>query len=288
MICDLRFTISRRRPLLSALLAFALTFLSVPAFPPAPHHVIHGLVRDEVGDPISLASAQVFLESTNGVAISCSVSPGIQPGENYRLTVPMDSFIAPDPYKADALRPTIPFRLKVRIGQTVYLPVEMAGNMVSLGQPGGETLINLTLGVDSDGDGLPDAWEYALIQMLGGGTLADITPDGDDDGDGISNLNEYIAGTYAFDPQDSLKLNIVRRSGTGPVVQFFGVAGRTYSVFGTTNLVNWSAVSVRVPPGDINALPAQEHYNPASQIVEAEVMLTPNQPRAMFFRVGVH
>jgi hypothetical protein len=112
------------------------------------------------------------------------VSPDIQPGENYRLIVPMDSLSAIDPYKPTALHPLVGFRLKVRIGETVYVPIEMAGNLSTLGQPAGETLANLTLGVDSDGDGIPDAWENLLIQMLGGGlTLASITPDGDNDGD---------------------------------------------------------------------------------------------------------
>ncbi|HYG24031.1 MAG TPA: hypothetical protein VEH04_14725 [Verrucomicrobiae bacterium] len=259
------------------------------AFPPAPHHVIHGSVRDEFGDPLSLGSAQVFLETTNNVFIACQVSPEIAPGENYRLIVPMDSLSTPDVYKTAALRPTVPFRLKVQIGNTVYLPLEMAGNFATLGQPAGETLINLTLGVDSDGDGLPDAWEQLLIQMLGGGlTLGQITGNGDNDGDGISNLAEYIAGTYAFDPQDGLKLRMVRRNTQGPVIQFFGIAGRTYSILGTTNMSHWADVSMRVPAGNTNAVPKVEHYAPASGIVEPEIVLPPGQAGPMYFRLRVH
>lgn len=262
-------------------------------FPPAPHHVIHGLVRDEYGEPLSLSSAQVFLEATNGVIVACQVLPEIQPGENYRLTVPMDSLTALDFYKPTALRPTLAFRLKVKIGTTVYVPIEMAGNLATLGQFGGETLINLTLGVDADGDGLPDAWENLLIQMLGGGlTLANITPNGDNDGDGITNYQEYLGGTYAWDPSDGpgegLRLGIVRRSGQGPVVQFFGTAGRTYSVLGTTNLATWTPVSFRTPPGDTNATSVQQYINPTAQIIELEVLLGPVPPKAMFFRVRVN
>ncbi len=276
-------------------LAFMVGFLFlarslVDAFPPAPHHVIHGTVRDEYGAPLSLSNAEVFLETTNGVRVTCSVAPEIQTGENYRLIVPMDSLSALDPYKATALPPTVRFRIKVRIGPTVYVPIEMAGNLSTLGQPAAETMVNLTLGTDSDGDGLPDAWENLLSQMLGGGLgLADITPNGDNDHDGISNSAEYLAGTYAWDSTDApgrgLKLGIVRRGGQGPVLQFFGVAGRSYSVFGTTNLTSWSAVSVRVPPGDINAPVVSQYANPSSQIVEVEVVLPPTQPTAMFFRV---
>lgn len=263
------------------------------SYPPAPHHVIHGMVRDEYGEALSMATAQVLLETTNGVAIACGISPDIAPGENYRLTVPMDSLTALDLYKTTALHSAVPFRLKVKIGATVYLPLEMAGNLASLGKPAGDTLMNLTLGVDSDGDGLPDAWEYLLIQMLGGGlTLADINPNGDNDGDGLSNYQEYLASTYAWDPDDGpsdgLRLGFIRRSGQGPVVQFYGIAGRTYSVHGTTNLSTWTTMSVRVPPGDVNATPTQQYLNPVSQILELEVLLPAPQPQAMFFRVRVN
>lgn len=292
MIYDLRLTppaLRMRSPRAVLVLAGLLLAGSMAtAFPPAPHHVIHGMVRDEQGQPLSLSSAQVFLETTNGISIACTVSPEIEPGENYRLIVPMDSFTSPAPYKSAALKATVPFRMRVKIGQTIYLPIEMAGDFSQLGKPAGNTLINLTLGVDADGDGLPDAWENTLIQMLGGGlTLADIRAGGDEDGDGLSNYQEYIAGTYAFDPQDGLKLSLVRRNGQGPVVQFFAVAGRTYSVESSTNLLNWSPMQIRFP-GDTNTPGSAEFYSPASQIIETEVLLPPGQTRGMLFRVRVH
>ncbi len=260
---------------------------SVWAFPPAPHHVIHGLVRDEYGEPLSLASAQVFLETTNGVVVTCQVSPDILPGENYRLIVPMDSTSVPGAYKPTALQPSVPFRLKVVIGGVVYLPLEMVGNLVNLGQPAGETVINLTLGVDTDGDGLPDGWEQIIIQMLGGGlTLADINPNGLAP-NGMTYLANYIAGTYAWDTNDNFKVAITRGPGNTPVIQFFGVANRTYTIEGTTNLVNWTPMSVRVPPGS-SAPVTQSYYNPLSQIVETEVVLPPSPPRSMLFRVRVN
>src|SRR5262245_25408996 len=120
MIYNLRFT-SQRRPHFSyawfvlAVAAFWLAFASAYAFPPAPHHIIHGTVRDEMGEPLSLTSAQVYLETTNGVVITCRLLPEIQPGENYRLIVPMDSFTSSDLYKPTALKATVPFRLKVKI-----------------------------------------------------------------------------------------------------------------------------------------------------------------------------
>ena len=58
--------------------------------------------------------------------------------------------------------------------------------------------INLQLGntpVDSDGNGLGDAWEIQYFGRIG----AD--PNADPDGDGMTNLQEYRAGTNPTDPQ---------------------------------------------------------------------------------------
>src|SRR4051794_33089261 len=73
--------------------------LSSLAFPPAPSHVIYGEVRDEYGLPLSVSNAQIIFDPTNGVQITTTIVPDMEPGVNYRLTLPMDSGIAPDPYK---------------------------------------------------------------------------------------------------------------------------------------------------------------------------------------------
>lgn len=280
-------------PLLAVIFVTLWGVWCTQAFPPAPHHVIHGLVRNEFGEPLSLSTAQVFLETTDGITVACQVSPDIRPGENYRLIVPMDLLNTVDPYKPNALRPLVGFRLKVQIGGTVYVPIEMAGNLGTLGQPAGETLANLTLGVDSDGDGIPDAWENLLIQMLGGGsTLARITPNGDIDGDGVSNYEEYLAGTYPWDPTDGTpaegpRLGIFRQNGQGPVLEFFSTAGLAYSVLGTTDLTTWTPMSIRVPPGTTGGPGSLEYLSPASGIIEVEVLIPPPESKAMFFRVRV-
>lgn len=64
-------------------------------------------------------------------------------------------------------------------------------------------------GVDTDGDGLPDAWEYTYF-----GSLAP-SANGDPDGDGESNLSEYRSGTNPADPNSVVhsarQLNISTR-----------------------------------------------------------------------------
>jgi hypothetical protein len=147
--------------------------------------------------------------------------------------------------------------------------------------------------VDSDGDGIPDAWENLLIQMLGGGlTLAGVTPNSDDDGDDVSNYEEYLAGTYPWDPTDGdaaegLRLGIIRRNAQGPVLEFFSTAGRTYSVLGTTNLTTWTPMSIRVPPGATGVPVSIEYLSPASEIIEIEVLVPQPESKAMLFRVRV-
>jgi hypothetical protein len=51
--------------------------------------------------------------------------------------------------------------------------------------------------LDSDGDGLPDAWEVQLA-----GNLTTFTSEGDADGDGQTDLQEYLAGTNPRDEND--------------------------------------------------------------------------------------
>ena len=80
-------------------------------------------------------------------------------------------------------------------------------------------------GPDSDGDGMPDAWELANGLNP---NKADASEDLDQDG--LSNLQEYLSGT---DPRD--KLSYLRIEAAGPTggsirLSLFAAAGRSYSV----------------------------------------------------------
>lgn len=218
----------------------ALTFQTL-AFPPAPHHVLYGIVRDELGNPIAAEDGRVILEAESGVKVDAPIALGLEPGISYRLRIPMDSGVTRDLYRPTALRPRLPFKMKVRVGSTVYLPIEMSGDFSVLGDPGKRTRIDLTLGEDSDGDGLPDAWERALLGQLDG-DLKKVNPGDDTDGDGLSNLDEYISGSYAFDKKDGFALTAVRPPGGSLLLEFMAIKGRTYTLHGSTDLVEWVSV----------------------------------------------
>ena len=270
-------------------LAFGVSLLQpgrVQSFPPAPPHVLYGLVRDEQGTPLAGTGAQVILETPTGVQIKGHLIAD-EPGLNYRLTIPMDSGLTADTYKPTALQPTAAFRLKVQIGTTTYLPLEMTGDFSHLGQPAQSTRIDLTLGEDSDHDGLPDAWERNLIAMLGGNlTLADIKPGDDSDHDGLSNYSEYIAGTYAFDPADGFKLKILGFNGGAPAMEFLTIRGHSYTVYGSTNLTAWTQVGFKIESEGGAAVTRQNYQATDVRTLRVDAVTTPGT-NFSFFKVQV-
>ncbi len=269
----------------AAIMALALP-LTTAAYPPAPPHEIHGMVRGEDGEPIVQSAVIIALTTAGGVQVTGYITPGVAPGENYRLPVPMDAGVTPDPYVPNALMPLVPFRITVVIGTTTNLPIEMTGDFRSLGQPGGSTRIDLTLGVDSDGDGLPDAWENLVIALLGGGkTLADITPGGDADGDGLSNWQEYIAGTYAFDAEDTFALTPKTRGADVSVLEFLAIRGRTYTIQRSPDLETWEDIAFRVPL--VGAELHTSYWAPDVRFLEIEVPDPAPSEHKFYYRGGV-
>ncbi len=260
----------------------------VLAYPPAPHHTLYGIVRNEVGDPINLSSGDVYLETPSGVQLRSSVVSGLEPGVNYKLEVPMDSGTAADinAYMPTALKPFWQFKLKVQIGQLTYLPIEMVGNFAQIGQPSLKTGIDLTLGVDSDGDGLPDAWEQTLIDIYGG-TLGGIRPGDDTDGDGIKNIDEYIAGTYAFDPEDGFKLSIVGVRNGHSQLEFLGIRGRSYTIQESPTMEQWTTSKFRFVTSGVPG-PLQTSYRATDvRLLRVEVPPSAIAGTNRFFRALV-
>jgi hypothetical protein len=279
--------ISKRIWLLAVFLALAVPG-TAPGYPPAPHHLFFGLVRDEMGAPINFSDADVILSTIAGTQFRTKIVPNLAPGINYRLPIPMDAGLTADDYRPNALRPSVPFRMQVKLGSTVYLPIEMTGSYSNLGEPAKSTRVNLTLGIDSDGDGLPDAWEYALIAALGGNlTLADINPLDDADGDGLSNIDEYLAGTYAFDPEDGFRLDIIQVIDDLPAVEFLAIRGRSYSLQASTDLETWVPVLFRIISQEPHAPWIQTVYPADVRVLRVE-LAPPEGEGPFFFKAVVH
>jgi len=184
----------------------------------------------------------------------------------------------------------VPFRMRVRLGNLTYLPLEMSGAANLFTRPAERSRVDLTLGVDADGDGLPDAWERAMIQMLGGNLGLDhIRPGDDSDGDGLSNLDEYLAGTYAFDPADGFALALRSDLGEWPVLEFTAIRGRSYSVLGSEDLNQWVPITFALPtdpvgPPTRNSLQATE-----TRLIRARVSGAAEGASAWrFYRLQVH
>ena len=239
-----------------------LTFLAVPlasAFPPAPHHTLYGLVRNEQGTPLSTGDAVIVLNGPNGEVIRGPVDAGIARGINYNLRVPMDGNRTAQLYSPTAMTPATTFTIQVLIGSTAYLPIQMQGTLPELGDIAGSTRLDLTLGVDSDGDGIPDAWERDMIDFDpedGLNSLADVRPDDDFDGDGLSNLLEYLAGTYAFDRLDGLNLALKEVVNQVARLEFLVVTGHTYSIQSSVDAVHWAEQSFSLNTNGSSAVSA--------------------------------
>lgn len=280
------------KPFLAAAALLAAAAAAI-AFPPAPHHLVFGMVRDELGNPLNAPGAQVLLDAEGSpsarATISTQTATTTDSNFNYQLQIPLDSGATADLYKPSALRPIVPFRMRVRIGSNTYLPIEMSGAAKILTEPGAASRVDLTLGVDSDGDGLPDAWEQALIAAAGGNrSLRDIQPKDDTDGDGLSNLEEYLAGTYAFDPADGFALTIVSTRAGRSLLEFTAIRGRTYSIQGSEDMASWVPVAFNLKSDPAGTAERRSYIAADVRPVQALVGPTNEDARpARFFRLLV-
>lgn len=146
------------------------------------------------------------------------------------------------------------------------------------GETGGAHIDNVCLAVlpdqtpmDTDGDGLPDAWEIA--HHLNPHDPSDATADLD--GDGVNNLDEYRANTEPADPNSRLRLDLLSLGSGGSIqMRFQAMPNRSYDVLAAP-----SRGSFWTP---IHNVPAQ----PGARAIELTVPNTGEAAR--FFRVRVN
>ena len=257
------------------------------AFPPLPHHTVYGVVRDEFGNPLISRGTELTLETTAGTTITTTVTPGLAAGVNYRIEVPMDAGLTSDLYRPTAMRPSAPFRVRVKIAGRTFVPIEMKANMALLGQPAESSRVDLTLGEDADGDGLPDAWERSVIAAGNLGlSIEGLKPDARLNGNSLSVLEAYLAGTYAWDPKDGFRLDIVEFSAAAPVLEFVALRGRSYTVSASDDLQTWKPMSFRVQ-GAAMASPRSFYQTTQLQRVRVVVAGESGEAPPKFFKLLV-
>lgn len=231
------------------------------------------MVRDEYGNALRLDGASVVFSKNGQQVLRVPIQASTLLNQNYQIRLRMD-MQRPGTIKYNDLaqNPGEQFTLAVRINDILYQPIEMS-TPPTVGNPGERTRLDLTLGVDSDGDGIPDAWK--ISQLYAAGIMPDengwrfdlLDRDGDFDGDGISNFAEYIAGTYATDASDYLSLKLVEKQQSSVRLSFYSIIGKTYALEASSDLKNWFQVShyTRNPEPPAEDEPTSEE-EPAEEI----------------------
>jgi hypothetical protein len=104
---------------------------------------------------------------------------------------------------------------------------------------------SLDTGPDTDGDGIPDAWEY-----LHAGDLPTMDATTDNDGDGRKDADEYVADTDPFDASSLLRITAlgINSGGSTSTVTWTSRPTRLYQVQSAADLVAGSWAT-NAPPG---------------------------------------
>ena len=174
-----------------ALLLF--TSSTLQAFPPAPYYTLYGMVRDQVGQTLNVDGATLILLK-GGTEIGRTPISNLQLDQNYELNIRIDANRSGTTiYSEKALLAQGTFSLVVEMNGSLFYPIEVAGTLTA-GKGGERVRLDLNLGEDTDGDGLPDIWEQWQLYQAGYELNEDgnwpihlIDRDGDLDGDGQSN-----------------------------------------------------------------------------------------------------
>ncbi len=247
----------RPRPrALACLLALTVVFpFLARAFPPAPNYTIYGLVRDQVGATLKVDGAEIILLRDNAEIGRAPIFKDLRLDSNYELSIRIDQMQSGTRvYSSKAVAPQGVYSLKVLLNGQSFFPIEAAGTLRA-GNGGERVRLDLTLGVDANNDGLPDAWQEWQLYQAGrrpgqaGWDIGLITRDGDFDGDGTSNFLEYLAGTFAGDATERFELRLTGKTATAVNFEFYAITGKVYGIEQSSDLQTWTAAEFALTPG---------------------------------------
>ena len=242
-------SLRRSRAALSALCATALASLSpLQAFPPAPFFTLYGEARDPFGNLLPPEGATISLyHGGKEIQRQSLLEPG-QNDYNYQLRLRIDQMrLGTSTYSSLSLNPGDAFTIAIEVGGLLLYPIELA-NTLQVGDPAERQRLDLTLGVDTDGDGLPDTWEQAQLFQAGylpgndGWDLSLIDRDSDLDQNGVTNWIEYIANTYANDHEPALALQVKEILPDAVRLEFYAIYNGLYWLQASTDLAEWQTV----------------------------------------------
>ena len=258
------------------------------AFPPAPYYSLYGIVRDQVGQRVTAEGAEVVLLK-GGAEMGRTPISSAMVDQNYELNVKIDqNRTGTTFYNEKAVAAGGLFSLEVSMNGATYYPIEVAGNLTA-GKGGERVRLDLTLGSDRDGDGLPDVWEeWQLYQAgqypdeNGNWAIGLIDRDGDFDGDGQSNLQEYRAGTFAGDATEIFELQITDVGEGSARFEFYAITGKVYTIESSPDLKTWTRI-----PFAVGAPGAGANSYQATGVGIVPAFATPASTGKEFYRLNV-
>ena len=262
-----------RAALILFLAAATRAFGQAGALPP---YTFVGKVSNYSGMPYGTNSAvEIRVKNLDGELLArTGIRVTDESPYNYRLSVPVASA---DAAGYATTGESLVFEVYDGAGTTYtsLVPAEQA----LVGDPGGIGVINFSLSVDANDNGIPDQYEnYISYLMAVQGLTGSYDPDADSDGDGFSNRAEFLAGTDPLNAADRLHIAAADAYNSGMTgdglfaITFVTAAGRTYSVKATADLGVMNG-AVREPFRADPASTATQTYLHASSLEAAAVTL---------------
>lgn len=208
---------------------------------------------------------------------------------NYRLAVPVAS--APAAGYATTGESLV-FEVFDGAGTTYtsLVPAEQA----VVGNPGGISIVNFSLSVDANENGIPDGYEnYISYLMALQGIPGPYDPEADTDNDGFSNRAEFLAGTDPLNAADRLAITAASAYNSGTTgdglfaITFVTAAGRTYSIKATADLAAMRDAGREPFRIDPAATATQTYLHTPSDRAEAVTLYLVPQGATHFYQIVV-